>query len=166
MMIMILNDIEGGPKRGEFYNARRFSDAPSGEYQITEICDYTGIIINSTDAMEVADDKLSVEELVYITHKNAKEKGWWEGKRSFGDLIALMHSELSEALEDYRNGKNYTEIYYEENGKPCGIPIELADTVIRIFDACGYYGIDLGHAIAAKTLYNQKRPHRHGGKKL
>ncbi|MEV2911712.1 hypothetical protein ABNF65_24645, partial [Paenibacillus larvae] len=143
MRIMILNDIKGGPKQGESFDARYLPDSPVGDYQIIEVGNYTGIIVASTDAREIPDDKLSVEELVYVTHKNAKEKGWWDGRRSFGDLIALMHSELSEALEEHRDGRHYTEIYYEGNGKPCGIPIELADTVIRIFDACGYYGIDL-----------------------
>lgn len=45
-----------------------------------------------------------------------------------------------------------------------GIPSELADTVIRIFDLCGYYGIDLETAILEKMKYNKVRPYRHGGK--
>lgn len=100
-----------------------------------------------------------------------KANGWHEQQRSFGELIALVHSEVSEALEDYRNGKAVNEVWYEyinwdgrillsdlvstslynprtdesweALGKPCGIPSELADIVIRILDICGLYGWDI-----------------------
>lgn len=110
-------------------------------------------------------DKLTINELVKEAHQNAVDKGWYEEPWTFGDKIALMHSELSEALEDYRNGRGIQEVYYE-GAKPCGIPIELADTVIRIFDMCGHYGIDLEAAILEKMAYNATRPRRHGGKQL
>ena len=122
----------------------------------------------------------SINELVQEAHQNAVNKGWWEEDRSFGELIALMHSELSEALEDYRDGKQPWCMSYEwtdqdgmkwtkrymvdEEWKPCGIPSELADVVIRIFDTCGRYGIDLERAITEKMAYNATRPHKHGGK--
>jgi NTP pyrophosphatase (non-canonical NTP hydrolase) len=112
----------------------------------------------------------NINKLVEEAHKNAVEHGWWEEERSFGEQIALMHSELSEALEEYRNGKGFNQIYYSEKiycrDKPEGIPIELADAVIRIFDTCGKYGIDLEKAIEMKMAYNRTRSYKHGGKKI
>lgn len=110
-------------------------------------------------------EKLAISELCVRAHQTAIDKGWYEEPRTFGELIALMHSELSEALEDYRAGRDLREIYYEGD-KPCGVPIELADVLIRIFDTCEHLGIDLEEAVVEKMSYNESRPHRHGGKRI
>lgn len=107
-----------------------------------------------------------INDLVNAAHQNAIAKGWWDEPRSFGEIIALIHSEASEALEDFRAGKQPDEVWYENGDKPCGIPSELADIVIRVLDAAGRYGIDLETAIAEKMAYNSTRPVRHGGKVL
>lgn len=115
---------------------------------------------------------MTINELVSKAYRNALEKGWHsesEGVRGFGELIALCHSELSEALEEYRNGNEITYTYYTQRDnweKPEGIPSELADVVIRIADMCGHYNINLEKAIIDKMEYNKTRPHRHGGKKI
>ncbi|MCE2973019.1 MAG: hypothetical protein LW852_06190 [Sediminibacterium sp.] len=96
-------------------------------------------------------------------HRTAKEKGWWDLPRSDGDCIALMHSELSEALEDIRNSK--LRIYFEGD-KPTGLPIELADCIIRILDYAEKHSINMEDALYAKMKYNETRPYRHGGKAL
>lgn len=107
----------------------------------------------------------SINEWVKDVHINAVEKGWWEGgERNFGELIALCHSELSEALEETRKGKGYNETYYSEGGKPEGVPSELADVVIRIMDMCGHYGIDLEEIITEKHKFNKTRPYKHNKK--
>jgi NTP pyrophosphatase (non-canonical NTP hydrolase) len=105
----------------------------------------------------------SINSLTTKVHENAINHGWWQDERSFGDIIALCHAELSEALEEYRNGHKPNETYL--NGeKPEGIPTELADVVIRIMDYCGHTGIDLEKAITKKMEYNKTRPYKHGDK--
>lgn len=96
-------------------------------------------------------------------HETATAKGWWEKPRGVPECLMLAVTELSEAMEEYRKG--YACIIYEgEAGKPEGMPIELADAVIRIMDLCEYLSIDLADAIKRKMAYNETRPHRHGGK--
>lgn len=103
----------------------------------------------------------SIRQWQDYVHSVAKSKGWWDKEPNVGEKLMLMVSELSEALEDYRSGK--TEVYMEGQ-KPCGLPTELADTVIRILDFCGYYNIDLASVMVEKAAYNETRPYRHGGK--
>lgn len=106
---------------------------------------------------------------------------------SIPEDIALMHSELSEALEDYRFGKTPNEIWYEQkidpsnnvfktdksshehNGvrilnKPCGIPSEMADVIIRVLHFCGKHQINILQAVRQKMAYNESRPFKHGKK--
>ena len=103
----------------------------------------------------------SISALCTRAYENSKKHGFWEQKKNFSEVIALMHTELSEAYEEYRNKKWYNETYYEENGKPCGIPSELADVVIRVFDFCGGMDIDLEKIILEKMEYNETRPYKH-----
>ena len=105
---------------------------------------------------------MTISEIQKEVHRLAIEKGWYESSRTVPELLCLVHSEISEALEEYRNGHNLT--YLGEGGKPEGLPIELADAVIRICDMAEGLGIDLENAIVAKHAYNRTRPHRHGGK--
>lgn len=119
---------------------------------------------------------MGIEELIADAHQTAVEKGWWDEPRSFGDCIALVHSELSEAIEEYRGMADHREIslidheYSKDNAggpaKPVGVAVELADAVIRIADLCGRHGIPLAEALKEKLAYNKSRPHRHGGKRM
>lgn len=111
---------------------------------------------------------MTINELCKEANDASVKAGWQDEPRSVGDLIALMHTELSEAFEEYRHGHDPAEVYYTHEGskKPEGMPIELADTVIRIAQFCGQYGIDLESAITRKMVFNELRGHRWEGKRL
>lgn len=108
---------------------------------------------------------MHLNDIAHLAHENAKLKGWWDDERNVPELLALVHSEVSEALEDYRDGRPLNEVLINREGKPVGFPTELADVIIRIADLAGRYGIDLDAAVEAKMRYNATRPHRHGGKR-
>jgi transcriptional regulator with XRE-family HTH domain len=104
----------------------------------------------------------TIPKLVERAHANAVEKGFWKKPPELGTSLALIHGELSEALEEARDGHALDETYFRKDGKPEGFPSELADTVIRIFDICGYYRINLEAAILQKMAFNRTRPEKHG----
>lgn len=112
--------------------------------------------------------KMAGDKLVEACHSAAVNGGWWRdlktgldlrgydehnrAKRNVGELLCLIHSEISEAMEGHRKGLMDDKL----PDRPM-LEVELADAVIRIADLCGGLNLDLGGAIAAKLDYNASR---------
>jgi NTP pyrophosphatase (non-canonical NTP hydrolase) len=98
-----------------------------------------------------------INSLVKEAHvANAK---WWRSlktnrriKRNVGELLALIHSEISEALEGHRKNLMDDKLPHRKM-----LEVELADAMIRIFDLAGGLGLDLGGAYVEKMAYNATR---------
>jgi NTP pyrophosphatase (non-canonical NTP hydrolase) len=128
---------------------------------------------------------MKINEMVEQAHATSRSKGWWDEQqnsvnlgdgsvlpgegldpakveRTIPEKLCLIHSEVSEALEDYRRGDMEPSV--GEKGKPCGFTSELADILIRIGDLAGAMDIDLESAVIEKMAFNTTRSHRHGNK--
>ena len=106
--------------------------------------------------------ELEFYKMSVAVHRTALEKGWWDEDRNDGEVIALMHSELSEALEALRKGNPQDEKLPEFSE----LEAELADVVIRIMDYANSKRLRVASAIVAKAELNKSRPPMHGGKKF
>ena len=103
---------------------------------------------------------MNLANLQREAHAIAKEHGWWDEERTFGDCIALVHSELSEALEAYREKHIWTDwrqLQTYPNGQPVGVGSELADVVIRVADMAEHDGVDLASEIETLRRENDER---------
>ena len=105
------------------------------------------------------DFKESFNKKANEVHQNNIKAGWWTdlktGKpldRNIGELLCLVHSEISEAMEGHRKGLQDDKLPH----RPM-LEVELADAIIRIMDMAGHLSMDLGGAIEEKLDYNKQR---------
>jgi NTP pyrophosphatase (non-canonical NTP hydrolase) len=127
-----------------------------------------------------------INELAQKIHDNAKSKGFYDNKKNIGEMLCLIHSEVSEALEadrknhhtilkenwylkgladpNYGASFNSQESFKHEFEKSVKNTFEdeLADVMIRVMDLAAYLDIDLESHIKAKMRYNASREHKHG----
>lgn len=123
---------------------------------------------------------MELSEIASEIHQTAVDHGWWEGvetaeeiHQDIGIKLLLAHSEISEAVEDWRGMESLETlnlILFRENEqgtgftKPVGFPTEIADTIIRLLDLAQFIGIDIERVILDKMEYNKTRSYRHEGK--
>jgi NTP pyrophosphatase (non-canonical NTP hydrolase) len=100
-----------------------------------------------------------INTFVDLCNKRAVVAGWYNDPatgepivRNVGEILALIHSEISEALEGYRKKLMDDHLPHRRM-----VEVELADAVIRIADLAGYLDLDLGGAVMEKLEYNRRR---------
>lgn len=122
--------------------------------------------------------KTNINEICKIQHEAAKQKGFYDNPSELGTLLMLIVSELGEALEADRTGRwsdieafesmlndDVSELQKIEAFKMYvkdSFEDEIADVFLRLFDLCGYMGIDIDKNIKYKMWYNATRPNLHG----
>lgn len=102
----------------------------------------------------------ALNELSKEIHQDNVDAGWWtdletgeKKERNVGELLCLIHSEVSEAMEGHRKNLMDDKLPHRKM-----FEVELADALIRIFDLAGAHNLDLGGAIAEKRGFNKVRP--------
>lgn len=105
---------------------------------------------------------MTLNELARDVHQTAVEHGFWIGGRSFGEQIALIHSEASEALEADRAGEPLTWEPEDKPGKVNGAAGELVDVIIRCLDSLAFMDVDIDEIFKKKAEYNRSREFKNG----
>lgn len=103
-----------------------------------------------------------IEELTEQVYQINYANGWYDRQRPFSADVALLHTEVCEAYEAFRSGEMKT--WFTDEGEPVGMPVELADILIRLIDTADRYDVDLVGEVKTKLAWNARREYRHGGK--
>jgi hypothetical protein len=135
----------------------------------TTICN----ILPLVGADDIQSAYMGIVNTQWLCHQLAVQSGWWDcinvnDKNIIGTKLALIHSEVSEALEGVRKDTMDSHLPHRKTEE-----VELADTIIRIFDLAGARKLDVAGALFEKLAYNQSRAdHKRenraavGGKKI
>jgi len=104
----------------------------------------------------------SITEWQQEVHSIARSKGFDVRERNVAESLCLIHSEVSEAMECWRDDDMEMRYAPDGSGKPEGLPSELADVVIRVMDFMEGFGMNLEEAMEIKAAFNRGRPQLHG----
>jgi hypothetical protein len=94
----------------------------------------------------------NLNKLAEHCYNEAKQAGWHDTPREDGMMIALIHSEISEALEELCKNQMDDHLPHRPMAE-----VELADALIRILDFVGMRGYDLGGVVQERLDYNRTR---------
>ena len=115
---------------------------------------------------EIEEDFMAAFDMLQEeVHQCNIDHGFWTSPSSSiedGTKLAMIHGEVSEALEAIRDGNPPDKHLPELNS----VVVELADVVLRVMDLAQRHNFDLSTAIIQKAKYNVTRPYKHGGKKF
>lgn len=130
---------------------------------------------------------MTINKTAELIHANARSNGFFDTEKNIGEMLCLIHSEVSEALEADRNNhyasamvncdEEYVDemqttndkMYFHQEFSACiknTFEDELADVMIRVMDLASFKGIDLEYHIKMKMAYNSLREHKHSKKYL
>lgn len=143
-----------------------------------QIMEVIGLTVTSTGQLcdrlrdLFAAEPATIEQLQDEIYEINVANGWYDSERSFGDCIALLHTEVSEAYEAYRQWKledATAQAIASITGEPAipkpeGVGSEFADVFIRLLDTSRRHGIDLRAEVVRKNAFNRTRGYRHGNK--
>lgn len=116
--------------------------------------------LNEYQSRAEQEDAFAINAMVASIHVDNANAGWWNNAageydrtcRNVPEMLCLIHSEISEAMEGHRKSLLDDKLPH----RPM-IEVELADAVIRIMDLAGGLGLDLGGAIVEKRAFNRTR---------
>lgn len=125
---------------------------------------------------------MNINELAKEVHENAVNHGWWEKPPSLPEALCLIHAELSEALEEYRNGSPLVYGTCALSPDDCDFALTCENVghpdaggdrgragrrdPLRTLDLMAALGVDVDAVVMAKHRYNLGREYRHGGKRI